>query len=165
MPQPRNPLTYLIIGSVIGLILGAVVGIAIGGGSGRSSRPLVSTATVISTRTIRLPAAPGDTSPPFAPHTTTTATTPPVDTTTLDTTTLDTTTTTTATDTTPSPSPPDPNSVPPADPYNPPSNFCVTHVCGPNFSQQVGFAVQCADGIWSMAGGSAKACRNDGGVG
>jgi hypothetical protein len=170
--QPRNPLTYLIIGSGLGLVLGAVVGIAIGG-SGRSAGP-VRVETVVSTRTVNaglaaVTTATTQTAPPptvttdttttdtltpdTLPTTPTDTTTTPIDTTTADTTTTDTTTTPAA-----------PNDVPPPDPYRPPRGFCSTHVCAPGFTKGHGYVVQCADGVWTMQGGEARACRKDGGL-
>lgn len=174
MQQPRNPLTYLIIGSGLGLVLGAVVGIAIGG-SGRSPGP-VRVETVVSTRTVNAGLAAAttptrDTPPPPLTSTTDitpTDTFPTTDTTATDTTGLDTTATdTTATDTTATDTtaaPPAPNDVPPPDPNNPPRGFCSTHVCAPGFSKGHGYVVQCADGVWTMQGGEARACGKDGGL-
>ena len=178
MPQPRNPLTLLFIGIALGGILGAVIGIAIGSGA-RSSSGLGPVRTVVSTRTIRVARPVPVTSPALTNTTSTHVATTPTDTTATDTTATDTTpldttsTDLTATDTTPAtttapidaaPGPRDPNDVPPHDPYNPPRNFCTTHLCAPGFSRGTGFVVQCADGLWAMDGGDIHACRNDGGV-
>jgi hypothetical protein len=172
MPQTRNPMTLLIIGTAIGAVLGVVIGIAIGQASASAGARVTSVRTVVSTRTIRVPGL-GGTSTPVSSQTTT-ATTPT--TSTFDTTTTTDTTPafTTPTDTTPSFTTPTdttttaggvaPNDVPPADPYNPPRNFCTTHVCEPGFSKGFGLVVQCADGVWSMQGGQTGVCRNDGGV-
>jgi hypothetical protein len=180
VPQPRNPLTLLFIGIALGGILGAVIGIAIGSGA-RSSSALGPVRTVVSTRTIRVARPVPVTSPALTNTTSTRADTTPTttdttttDTTATDTTPLDTTSTDlTATDTSPAtttapidaaPGPRDPNDVPPRDPYNPPRNFCATHLCAPGFSRGTGFVVQCSDGLWAMDGGDTHACRNDGGV-
>src|SRR2546423_1357280 len=46
------------------------------------------------------------------------------------------------------------NCIPPQDPYNPPSDFCDTHLCISSFWSGSGYAVQCNDGEWSMSGGN-----------
>ncbi len=177
MPQPRNPLTYLIIGSLVGVILGAVIGIAIGSG-GRSSAA-IRVQTVVSTQTVHVAGLgpqvtdatpPIDSTPTVKTHATDTTATDTTASTPTDTTTTDTTATTTdttATDTTTTDTtttPPAPNDVPPPDPNNPPRGFCNSHVCGPGFSRGTGSAVECADGVWTKKGGQPGACRNDGGL-
>ncbi len=176
MPQPRNPYTLLIIGTAIGAVLGAVIGIAIGQSAASAGARVTSVRTVVSTRTIRvagLGGAPTSASTRTqSTDTTTTATstdttpsfTSTTDTTPSFTTTTDTTLTTPTTTTDTGTSSVAPNDVPPTDPYNPPANFCKTHVCAPGFSKGFGFVVQCADGVWSMQGGQTTVCRNDGGV-
>jgi hypothetical protein len=170
---PRNPFTLLIIGTAIGAVLGAVIGIAIGQSAASAGARVTSVRTVVSTRTIRVAGFGGA-------STTASTQTTPTDTTTTDTTTATTpsfTSTTDTTATTPSFTTPTdttttdtgtsavaPNDVPPTDPYNPPADFCKTHVCAPSFSKGFGFVVQCADGVWSMQGGQKTVCRNDGGL-
>lgn len=55
------------------------------------------------------------------------------------------------------------NDCPPADPANPPANFCSMHQCIDNFDNGHGTAVQCNDGEWSMSGGIQGACSYHGG--
>jgi hypothetical protein len=55
------------------------------------------------------------------------------------------------------------NDCPPADPANPPADFCATHQCIENFDNGRGTAVQCNDGEWSMSGGIQGACSDHGG--
>ena len=55
------------------------------------------------------------------------------------------------------------NDCPPADPANPPADFCSTHSCSANFYNGSGTAVQCNDGEWSMSGGIRGACSYHGG--
>ena len=55
------------------------------------------------------------------------------------------------------------NDCPPADPANPPPDFCSTHQCIGNFYNGRGTAVQCNDGEWSMSGGIQGACSDHGG--
>jgi hypothetical protein len=168
VPQSRNPFTLLIIGTAIGAVLGIVIGIAIGHSAASAGARVTSVRTVVSTRTIHEQGF-GGTSTTVGAPTTSTDTTPSFTTPTTDTTPSFTTTTT---DTTPTGTTPTdtgtssaaPNDVPPADPYNPPGDFCKTHVCAPSFSKGFGFAVQCADGVWSKQGGQSGVCRNDGGL-
>lgn len=160
-------MTYLIVGTVIGAILGAVIGIAIGTSANAGDK----LQTVISTQTLRV----------AGPPVSTTSTSDSTSTTGTDTTSTDGTDTSTVTDPTQTETAPafdttptdttstetsvlQPNDIPPPDPYNPPADFCTTHVCGLSFNKGVGYVVQCVDGVWTMQGGQKRACRNDGGL-
>lgn len=64
--------------------------------------------------------------------------------------------------------PPPSNSSPPVEgpgsySHSSDSQFCVTHVCIPNFPNGRGYIVQCADGEWSHSGGIQGACSDHGG--
>jgi hypothetical protein len=47
---------------------------------------------------------------------------------------------------------------------NPPPNFCSFAACVPNFFQDPGFVVQCADGLYSKTGGTTSVCPGRGGA-